>query len=153
MAKKQSQAKQDETLEPDSLEEALLPEPELAAEPEPEPEPEPVAEVEAEPGQAGSWLLAQIDAGNGPIGILTNHSRKARAALLELDAACGDRVRTLSLDRARLGVAGVEVKAYSAPEQLRGARLGAAWVQSCASPRMVDLLRRSLQKGAKVFPD
>ena len=98
-----------------------------------------------------AWLLAKIDAGQGPIGILTSHSRKARAAILALDAVCGARVRTLSLDRARLGVSGVEVKAYSAPEQLRGKRLAAAWVQPGASQRLVDLLRRCLQKGGEVL--
>lgn len=105
-------------------------------------------------GQASdpiAWLLAKIDAGKGPIGILTGHSRKARAAILELDAACGERARTISLDRARLGVAGVEVKAYSAPEQLRGKRLASAWVQPGASQRLVDLLRRCLQKGGEVL--
>lgn len=114
-----------------------------------------VAPVESDPAGIDpvSWLLAQVDAGRGPIGILTGHSRTARGAILQLDAACGDRPRTLSLDRARLGVAGVEVRAYSASEQLRGARLGAAWVQSGAPARLVDLLRRCLQKGAKVFPD
>lgn len=129
---------------------------------EPEPELDPVAclkrllDDSMKPSRPGTsdpiaWLLAKIDAGKGPIGILTGHSRKAREAILTLDAACGDRIRTLSLDRARLGVAGVEVKAYSAPEQLRGKRLASAWVQPGASQRLVDLLRRCLQKGGEVL--
>ena len=97
------------------------------------------------------WLLNQIDFGVGPIGIMTGHSRKSRAVISELDAACGDRPRTLSLDRARLGVAGVEVKAYSAPEQLRGSRLGAAWVQPGVSQRLVDAMRRALREDSPVL--
>lgn len=139
MAKKKIQ-------EEETLEEALVGV--LGEEPEPSP-------VLSEPDHSDpiAWLLDKIDAGKGPIGILTGHSRKARAAILELDAACGERARTISLDRARLGVAGVEVKAYSAPEQLRGKRLAAAWVQPGASQRLVDLLRRCLQKGGEVYPD
>lgn len=143
MAKKKVQ-------EEETLEEALVGVLGEEADCETEPEPGPVLSDPAGIDPI-AWLLAKIDAGQGPIGILTGHSRKARSAILELDAACGDRPRTLSLDRARLGVSGVEVKAYSAPEQLRGKRLAAAWIQPGASQRLVDLLRRSLQKGGEVL--
>jgi hypothetical protein len=112
---------------------------------------DPGAEIETALAEPLAWILAQVDAGKGPVGIITNHSRNARAAVLALDQAAGDRPRTLSIDRARLGVAGVEVKGYSAVEQLRGLKLGAAWIQAGCSQRMLDATKRALLKGAELL--
>lgn len=136
----------------DALEEALVGEAtEEPAEAEEPAEVDPGAEIEAALADPLAWVLAKVDAGLGPVGIITNHSRKARAAVLALDQAAGERPRTLSLDRARLGVAGVEVKGYSSVEQLRNLRLGAAWIQEGCSQRMLDATRRALRKDAEVL--
>lgn len=142
MAKKRSQdLTEDFSTEPESgaaLElETVEPEP---GQPEPAEELPPVG-----PESHLDFLLRLIDAGRSPIALACGHSREARRLLMELDAAAGERPRTLSLDRMRLGVAGVEVFGCPQTYHVRGKRWAAAYVAPVASAKMIDLVRRAVK--------
>lgn len=95
-------------------------------------------------------LLPYVDAGK-PVAILCSSFRAARKAVLDLDKIAGDRTRTLSQERARLGFAGGSVvRGFCQAYQMRakGKKLGAVLVLPGCNPRLLDALRRNLNKEA-----